>query len=230
VARPRADDPGGSSSPARQTITRIADWSDSGSSVTTLAVSPVNIGDRLVFSAAVFSGGTITAGPTGGGVTAWVPVTSGKFCGQLEAVYQWQGVVTATGASNITVTLSGSFNTMLMATELNTPITAPKWYVYGSTCSGEYTGVVSGWYAPILTPQGDDNEMYLAFVATGNGGLSMPGFVFGGGTTVFNGGFFAGFAVVASLLGVAYPTNLQFVCNANLVNYAQIGCLIYATT
>ena len=138
--------------------------------------------------------------------------------------------MTATGASNITVTLSGSPNTIMMATELNTPIAAPKWYVYGSTFSGEFSPTtVYSWLAPILTPQGS-NEMYLAFVATGDGGLTMPGFVFGWGTTVFNGGAFPNYAVVATMPGVAYPTNYAFVCNATNTVYDQIGCLIYATT
>jgi hypothetical protein len=217
-------------SPTRLTVSRIADWSDSGSSVVTLAVSPVNVGDLLVFSAAVYGSQTITAGPTGGGVTTWVPVTSGKSFDTQETVYQWQGVVTATGASNITITTSAPANTMLMATELNTPIAAPQWYVYGSTFSGESSQTTYRWLAPILTPQGA-SEMYLAFIATGNGGLSMPFFVSTyGGTTVFNGGSFAGYAVVASLPGVAYPTNYaNFLCNANTTIYDQIGCLIYAT-
>jgi hypothetical protein len=220
--------PGGGAAPApvRQTITRLADWSLVGSPALSLSVSPVNIGDLLVFDAVCYGTKTVTGGPTGGGVTTWTLVTSGSSSQTTATVYQWQGVVTATGASAITITTSAPGNTILMATELHTPIAAPKWYVYGSTFSGEYSVSNYGWYAPILTPQGA-SEMWLAFVATGNGTFTMPGFVFGGGTLVTDAGDYAG---VATMPNVAYPTNLQFVCNeAGAVNYDQIGCFVYAT-
>jgi hypothetical protein len=213
--------------PPRQTISRIADWNAVGGPALSLSVSPVNLGDLLVFDAVCYGSKQVTGGPTGGGVTTWTLVTSGSSLNTQATVYQWQGVVTSTGPSAITITTSAPGNTILMATELNTPIAAPKWYVYGSTFSGEFSGSNYAWYAPILTPQGAD-EMWLAFVATGNGTFAMPTFVFHGGTLVLDSDGYAG---VATMPNVAYPTNLQFVCGqAGAVNYDQIGCLIYATS
>jgi hypothetical protein len=218
--------------PARQAITRIADWSTSSAAsgtTLTLAVNPVNIGDLLMCSAAVFQSNFAT-GISGGGVTTWTLVTSGSEFNTAEAVYQWQGVVTASGPSTITVTISNTGNWILMATELNTPLMAPQWYVYGSTWKGAFSVSTYAFVTPALTPQGS-NEMYLAWVATGTGGMTMPGFTFGGGTLVMNTGTFANYAGVATMPNVAYPTNYEFIVNGvGNTDYDEIACLIYATS
>ena len=165
---------------------------------------------------------------SGGGVTDWTLVTSGSETNTAETVYQWQGVVTATGSQTITVTVDHACDWFLQATELNTP-TPATWYVYGSTWKGCYSTSTYGYTTPALTPQGKA-EMYLAWVAMGTPNMSMPGFVFGGGTLVEITGTYANYAGVATMPDVAYPTNYEYIVNGTgNTTYDEIGCLIYAT-
>ena len=89
------------------TISYVTEWNtSSGTGVTTLADSPTNVGDLLVFYSKAANNITVSS-ISGGGVTTWSKTTSAYStnAGEME---MWRGVVTAAGAGTITVTYSGA--------------------------------------------------------------------------------------------------------------------------
>ena len=217
--------------PVRTPLSRVDDWSDSANNLTSLAVAPANLGDIIVLGLSVFGSGSVPAGPSSGdgGVTTWTPITSGLIPEAFQTVYGWWGVVTTIGAGvpPITWSLSSAVNVIAQACELGTGTAAPTWEVYGSTWNGRNSGANLSWYSPALTPQGSV-ETYLAFIATGRGGLSMPLFL---GTLVTNGGALAGYSGIAMHGSCAYPTNYEFGCDTSAPTtiYVQWAVLVYAT-
>jgi hypothetical protein len=76
---------------------------NAGAGLTTLAVSPVNVGDLMVFGIYTSSQPLLSAiTVTGGGVTTWTPVTQ-VYASDGFGVYLFFGTVTATGSQTVTV-------------------------------------------------------------------------------------------------------------------------------
>jgi hypothetical protein len=75
-----------------------------GTGISTLSVSPVNVGDALVLAAKVKDVSVTISSVSGGGAT-WQKLTN---AGSNPDVELWLGTVTTTGSSTITVSYSGS--------------------------------------------------------------------------------------------------------------------------
>ena len=87
-------------------ITVAGSWQGGGTGTTTLAVSPVTIGDVIVLLCAnENSTGAPPTGASGGGVTTWhyVSNTGNQNASSSTACVMLWGVVTATGSATITV-------------------------------------------------------------------------------------------------------------------------------
>jgi hypothetical protein len=167
--------------------------SNVGTGLSTLAVSPQNVGDVLVVFAQR-AAGTLTA-VSGGGVTTW---TKGvQFAGSVGADEEiWYGKVTATGSSTVTFTWSTSVAS-------HTEEYGVQEFTAGLGASTVWaldkTGTINGASStsvpfPSLTPAGS-GELYF--------GYSVPGNVATGGTT-------SGFTYDVTAEGnlVAFDTNV----------------------
>jgi hypothetical protein len=127
----------------------------SGHGVNTLSVSPTAIGDVLVL---YLGDQYATTSVAGGGVTTW---NRGETdLGGVVSV--WWGIVTATGASTITIVNSAASYTLttLATQQFHGP--SGHWTQDGAACNttGQWNGLSSGTYPP-LTPTGS-NELYFA--------------------------------------------------------------------
>lgn len=117
-----------------------------------LSVSPTAVGDILFFTSSDY---TVT-GISGGGVTTWN--AAGANSGGSES-YSWWGVVTASGASTITVTGSGTLADASFAAQQFTGGGAGTWSADGSP--GVFTGSGTTWSCPSLSATGS-GELYVA--------------------------------------------------------------------
>ena len=144
-----------------------------GKGLSTLAVSPQNVGDVLVVFGQRVSG-TLTS-VSGGGVTTWAKGV--QFAGSVGADEEiWYGKVTSTGSSTVTFTWSASVTG-------HTEEYGAQEFTAGLGASTVWaldkTGTINGASStstpfPSLTPSGS-GELYF--------GYSVPGNVATGGAT-----------------------------------------------
>jgi hypothetical protein len=89
-------------------ITEVGEWDTNGTNSstasTTLSVTPVNVGDELVYDGSLSKASDTITGISGGGVTTWTRVNALAGNGTANRVEEWMGTVTTTGSSSITVT------------------------------------------------------------------------------------------------------------------------------
>lgn len=139
-------------------ITYVNQWSNSGTSVTTVADSPASLGNLLVLYTHSTNNVSIT-GISGGGVTNWTKITSnvGGAAGNNE---MWRGVVTGTGSGTITVTYSGAAGANeITAQEFTMGSSGGTWAV---DTSGATTGSSTTINYPSLTPTAS-SELYAGY-------------------------------------------------------------------
>lgn len=120
----------------------------------TLAVSPATIGNCLVVFIKVPSATATLTGISGGGCTSWLllsgPVVDTNTTAHTH--YFYRGVVTTTGASTITITLSAGTAADIDSQEFTAGSTAATWALDG-TQSGFLNNATSTTIAyPSLTP------------------------------------------------------------------------------
>ena len=178
----------------------------SGIDMTTLRVSAQHAGDLLVLAVKVSSPIVTASSVSGGGVTRWTRV-EGPYAGyggyDLEI---WTGVVSATGASTITVSFLGQLHlvyTGFAAQEFSSSAgTSTTW---GTETRGGISNVSSTTITfPKLTP-GGLGELYFGYDADANTGS-------GGTTSGFSYGITADADVVTydtSVMGAVQPTAKQ---------------------
>ena len=184
----------------------------------TTTVSPTAIGDVVVVGAQSYNGvfPQTQGAPTGGGVTTWNEMATGSGGGIIINTY-W-GVVTSTGSSTLTITMSGSPNFMFVSYQQFHSSVSNNWAQDG--VGGNNAGSASSGNYPSQSPVGSD-ELYVgnAWIGAGSGtiGGSTAGFVY---TNFGNGAFNAAQFVYA--LGATTP-------NAYSPAWTQSPSDIYAT-
>ena len=150
-------------------ISYVNQWSNSGNSITTLAVAPTTINDIMVLFSSPANGNGSVSSISGGGVTNWTKVTStssGSGAG-TTTMDMWRGVVTAAGSSTITVTFGGTTGNpnAITAMEFTTGSTSGSWVVDSS--GTQYNGTASTTVTyPSLTPQ-SSKDLYVGFASGG---------------------------------------------------------------
>jgi hypothetical protein len=149
-------------------ISHVNSWNASGNAISTINVSPVNVGDLMIFISSPNSA-TSVASVSGGGVSTWTKVTgitngSGSATSSIE---MWRGIVTSTGASTISVTYNnpaGNPNE-LAAMEFTTGSATGSWVVDASSAQYNSTSSTTVDF-PNLTPQ-STKDLYVGYAAAG---------------------------------------------------------------
>ncbi len=142
-------------------ITYVNNWNTSGSDVTTLSISPVNVGDLLIFYSHATNNVNVSA-VSGGGVNTWTKVTSGANGSNGGTVEMWRGVATATGVSTVTVTYSSNPGTNELTVEEFTMHSANStWAIDNSGVNYNTTTSTTVNY-PNLTPT-NSSELYTGY-------------------------------------------------------------------
>ncbi len=144
-----------------------------GNGTTTLAVSPQHLGDLLVLVVKVASTTVTATTVTGGGVGTWTRA-EGPYTGYAGNDLEiWTGVVTATGASTITVAYSASVTaiyTGLASEEFSSSSgSSTTWSV--DTAAGISNPSSTTVTLPKLTPTGT-GELYFGYGAVANTGAA----------------------------------------------------------
>jgi hypothetical protein len=176
-------------------ISQVNKWSNNGTGVTTLADSPAGKGNLLVLYSHATNGVTVT-GVSGGGVTNWTKVTGNSASATGQGNNEmWRGVVTAAGASTITVTYSGAAGSNeIVAQEFTMGSSSGTWAV---DTSG--TAINSGSQTTINYPSltaNSSSELYAGYAWSQN---------------TMSAGSTAGFTYAATSGGkyLAYNTNVS---------------------
>ena len=155
--------------------------SHTGEGLTTLTgVDPQHVGDLLVSVVEENDNIVTVTSVSGGGVTTWNRAI--QYVGTMEPrEYEiWYGVVTTTGSTSITYTLSGSIGSQVSeyeAQEFTTSLGAGTTWSVDTTGSQENTSSTTVTY-PSLTPTAA-GDLYYGFVDLPNPPLAgtTPGFV-----------------------------------------------------
>jgi hypothetical protein len=146
------------------TITYVNQWSNSGTSITTLSDSPASIGNLLVVYSHATNNVTINS-VSGGGVTNWSKVTGnvgGAGQGNNE---MWRGQVTTTGSGTITVTYSGAAGANeIVAQEFTIGSQGGTWAIDTSGTQVGSSGTIN---YPSLTPA-HSSELYAGYAWSQN--------------------------------------------------------------
>ncbi len=154
------------------TISTVGSLAYASGSATTVSVSPKAIGDLMTLVVSVVGGPVSSV--SGGGVTNWYKDIAkvGNQEGNDNEI--WRGVVSATGASTITVAFTGSHSDdELMAQEYSAGAGA----TWSAGANGSTSSTTSTVTFPSLTPSGP-GQLYVGFAqvdGTGEAG-STPGF------------------------------------------------------
>lgn len=136
---------------------------NSNTNPASISVSPATVGNLLVVGILSFPDFTVSS-ITGGGVGTWTQLGFFDEVGfGPESLYLYMGVVTTTGASTITLTMSGAATFLGTWVQEFSPSSAPRWAQDGvsTTSSGSGTTLTG----PSLTPLGA-NELYVAVMAS----------------------------------------------------------------
>jgi len=141
--------------------------------ITTLAVSPAQVGDVLVLSVRV-SSGTITAtSVAGGGATTWTRLTQHTDSTDVVDDELWMGPVTTTGSSTISVTFSASVKSdlvELVAQEFSAGLGASTTWAQ-DTANSQNNASSTKVAFPSLTPA-SSAELYVGYGYVANSGTS----------------------------------------------------------
>ena len=168
----------GAATPTITTVNGIAN--NRGTGVTTLSVTPANVGDVLVLGVRPFDSAITVSSISGGGVASWSNLSQDTDSTDGLDLELWMGTVTATGASTITVTFSGSVAAdivELAAQEFSSGLGAGTTWTrdsHGAQNNGSSTTI--GY--PPLTPAGAA-ELYVGYAWAG----TTPTSGSSGGTT-----------------------------------------------
>lgn len=159
-------------------ITAVGSLAVSNASYT-LAVSPTAVGDILVLS--VLALADLADNPSavsGGGVTTWNHIIGYVGGTGVPTADLWWGVVTSTGAANITITDATSTTVLTMACQQFTG-GAGTWAADGTGGDAGSATLTTGGNYPSLTPAGT-NELYVGCLmpASGSPGGSTSGFTY----------------------------------------------------
>ncbi len=160
--------------------------SQTGTALTTLAVSPKTVGDVLVVFAEVGTTGHTVSSVSGGGVATWTKAVAFTGTGGVDTEI-WFGKVTTAGSSTITFSWSSSiagFDAEYGAQEFSSSLGAST--VWAADKTGTSNGASSTTVPfPSLTPTSSP-ELYFGYAEVANAatGGSTPGFTF---TTTTNG-------------------------------------------
>lgn len=157
--------------PAAGTVQQVGSLkTNSGTAISTLAVTPVTVGNLLVVAGGVKSATIHYTTLSGGGVTTWTHLV-GPFVGTSGTWSQdmWMGVVTTAGSSTITFSASGAL------TGLTTGMEAQEFTVNNSavTWALDTTGTSSNTASttltfPSMTPA-LSGEIYMGMCASAGG-------------------------------------------------------------
>ncbi|HUC87852.1 MAG TPA: hypothetical protein VMR95_01760 [Candidatus Binatia bacterium] len=150
---------------------------NSGANTDTLAVSPVTVGDVLVFSFVSY-GNTNSATVSGGGVTTWNTAYANSGSGSLFGL--WWGVVTIAGSATITVTITNGGTINYLACQEFTTGGSTTWSIDGTAGSNYGSSFTSGVYPSKTSSQTVDEELYVGnlFSVVGGVGGSTSGFTY----------------------------------------------------
>jgi RHS repeat-associated protein len=139
-----------------------------GTGISTLSVSPVNVGDAFVLAAKV-KDTTVTISSISGGGATWQKLTN---AGSNPDVELWLGTITSTGSSTITVTYTGSVSAdaiELDAQEYTNGTGSTTTWSQDVVGSSNNTGSSTTVTFPTLTPSAT-HELYVGFARTPNMG------------------------------------------------------------
>jgi RHS repeat-associated protein len=141
---------------------------------TSLSDSPQAVGDLMVMAVSL-AGATVTS-VSGGGVSTWTKETAvlGSQCGNDDEI--WWGVVASTGASAVSVTLSGSVGWHELEAQELSAGTGATWSADTKGSTSSTSGTVK---FPSLSPSGT-GELYFGYAGVnGNASAgSTPGFTY----------------------------------------------------
>ena len=157
---------------ASVTITAVGTLANnSGTDITTLAVSPQHAGDLLVLAVKADSTSVTVSTVSGGGVSAWSRA-EGPYAGYSgHDIEIWTGTVTTTGASTVTVTFSGSVastQTGMVSQEFSGS-SGTVWGIDNGTGISNASSTTVTF--PKLTPTGT-GELYFAYDAVAESGAA----------------------------------------------------------
>ena len=174
-------------------IAYVGEWNTSGSAVTSLSISPSNVGDLLVFYSHATNNVSVSS-VSGGGVNTWTKVTSGANGTNAGSVEMWRGVVTTVGASTVTVTYSSTPGTNELVTEEFTMHSANSTWAIDNSGVNYNTTTTTAINYPSLTPT-NSSELYT--------GYSWAQYAISAGTTT-------GYTYVGTTAGdeLAYDTSV----------------------
>lgn len=149
-------------------LTHQSHWDAHGTGTTTLAVSPVGVGNALVLCARVPTGFKL-ATVSGGGATGWTKIA--QHDDGNRDVEAWIGTVSATGAATLTVTYSpstpGAGTTELSVDEISTDIAGAHWAAVASGTNGATSATVS--FPTLTVPTGSGEFGYIGGAWFANG-------------------------------------------------------------
>lgn len=203
-------------------ITYVNAWSNHGNGVTTLADAPAALNDLMLLYSSPSNGNGTVSSISGGGVTTWTKVTStqGGSGSGTTTIDMWRGIVTATGASTITVTFGGTVGNPneIAAQEFSTGSTSGSWVVDSSGTLYNTSSTTVTY--PSLTPQ-SSKDLYAGYASAGSttSAGTTTGFTYAntgltGHQLIYN----------TSVSSTTQPTSTQATATASLT----VGALIAA--
>lgn len=198
-------------------ISYVNNWSSTGSgNALTLGVSPANLGDLMILFVAPQKSNTVNT-VSGGGVSTWTKITSTINGTGME---MWRGVVSSTGSSTISVSLSGASGiNELAAMEFTTGSTTGSWVVDTSNTQYNSTSSTTVTY-PDLTPQ-STKDLYVGYArggATSISAGSTSGFTYLSGSQAFTQGIYN-----TSVSAAIQPTSTQSTSSTSVTAGALIA-------
>lgn len=201
-------------------ISFASQWSNSGTSVTTLADSPTSTGDLLVLYSHAANNVTVT-GVSGGGVTNWTKVTSNTNTTGQGNNEMWRGVVTSTGSASITVTYSSAAGANEIVTDEYTMGSSTGTWAVDTSGTAINSGSQTTVNYPSLTPT-NSSELYVGYAWSQNAmsAGSTTGFTY----VATNGSKYVAYNTNVSNGSAVQPTASQSVAG----NYNSIAALIAA--
>lgn len=137
--------------------------SATGTSLTTLSVTPTAIGNAFMFTASYIASATLST-VSGGGCTTWTKL-SGAFTAYSGSakIDLWLGVVTSTTTANIVIAGSGLTNTQRLCAQQFTSFGGPGTTWTQDGAGGTKTNASSATITfPTLTPSGA-NRAYMGY-------------------------------------------------------------------
>jgi hypothetical protein len=142
-------------------IAYVGEWDTSGSDVTSLTISPTNVGDLLIFYSHETNNVSVSS-VSGGGVNTWTKITSGANGSNGGSIEMWRGVVTTTGSSSVSVSYSSNPGTNEIAIEEFTMHSANSTWAIDNSGVNYNTTTSTTINYPDLTPT-NSSELYTGY-------------------------------------------------------------------